>query len=256
MRWVCKLSLDHLRILVCIKPHRRKRADVDADNQGGAYKHGLTILEDAAQAQIASYKDKEVRRFGTAVAWSFYPGKNFGTWGEGEAITTNNEEVYEKARKYRDHGSIKKYYHDMIGYNYRMSEFQAAVLNVKLDHIERWTEQRRKNAHLYSTLLKDVEQITTPFESPDRYHVYHLYILRGQKRDELQTYLKDKGITSGIHYPFPLHMTGAYRYLGYEEGSFPVAEKIANEILSLPMYPELTQEQVETVCDGIRSFYN
>ncbi len=220
-----------------------------------AAKHGLAVLEDAAQAHVASYKEKKVGGIGHAAAWSFYPGKNLGTWGEGGAITTNDEELYEKAKKYRDHGSAKKYYHDMIGYNYRMSEFQAAVLNVKLDYIERWTEQRHKNAHLYNSLLKNIKEVVTPFESSGRYHVYHLYIIRVQKRDGLQTYLKEKGIASGIHYPFPLHMTGAYRHLGYEKGSFPVAERIADEILSLPMYPELIPEQIEAVCDGIRSFY-
>jgi dTDP-4-amino-4,6-dideoxygalactose transaminase len=186
-----------------------------------ASKHGLLVLEDAAQSHIALYKNKKVGGFGKVTAWSFYPGKNLGTWGEGGAITTNDEEVYTNAKKYRDHGSGKKYYHDLIGYNYRMSEFQAAVLNVKLDYIEQWTEQRRKNANLYHSLLKGINEVVTPFESDDCYHVFHLYVVRVPNREELQSYLKERGIASGIHYPFPLHLTGAYRHLGYKKGRFP-----------------------------------
>ncbi len=220
-----------------------------------ASKHRLLVLEDAAQAHLASYRDTKVGNFSKAAAWSFYPGKNLGTWGEGGAITTNDEAIYNDAKKYRDHGSGQKYYHDMIGYNYRMSEFQAAVLNVKLDFIERWTEQRRNNARLYTELLKDVDEVITPYEADECYHVYHLYVVRAPERNRLQSYLKDKGIASGIHYPLPLHLTGAYKHLGYEKGSFPVAEKLAEEIVSLPMYPELTKEKIEMVCEAIRSFY-
>ena len=221
-----------------------------------ASKHGVAVIEDAAQAHTASYKNKKVGGIGKAAAWSFYPGKNLGTWGEGGAITTNDEAIYKAAKKYRDHGSEKKYYHDQIGYNYRMSEFQAAVLNVKLDYIEQWTEQRRKNAHLYNSLLQDIDEVIVPYEPEDVYHVYHLYVVRIARREKLQAHLKEKGIASGIHYPFPLHMTGAYRHLGHKKGAFPVAEKLADEILSLPMYPEMTSGQIEIVCEGIRSFYN
>ncbi len=220
-----------------------------------ASRHGLIVLEDAAQAHIASYREMKVGNFGKVTAWSFYPGKNLGTWGEGGALTTNEEAIYNDAKKYRDHGSGKKYYHDMIGFNYRMSEFQAAVLNVKLDYIEHWTEQRRNNARLYNTMLQGVDEVITPYESDNCCHVYHLYVVRMPKREQLQSYLKEKGIASGIHYPFPLHLTGAYRHLGYKKGSFPVAEKLAEEIVSLPMYPELSEEQIEIVCEAIRSFY-
>jgi dTDP-4-amino-4,6-dideoxygalactose transaminase len=220
-----------------------------------ASKHGLSILEDAAQAHIASYKNKKVGNLGIATAWSFYPGKNLGTWGEGGAITTNDETIYAAAKKYRDHGSEKKYYHDLIGYNYRMSEFQAAVLNVKLEFIEQWTEQRRNNASLYNSLLKDVSEVITPYESNDCYHVFHLYVIRVPRREELQAFLKERGIASGIHYPFPLHLTGAYEHLGYTKGDFPIAEKIAGEIVSLPMYPEMSKDQVEAVCRAIHDFF-
>lgn len=221
-----------------------------------ATQHGLTVLEDAAQAHTAVYKDKSVGSFGKVTAWSFYPGKNLGTWGEGGAITTEDESVYTTAKKYRDHGSDRKYYHDLIGYNYRMSEFQAAVLNVKLDFIEKWTEQRRVNAQFYNSLLKDIDEVVAPYESDDCKHVYHLYVIRVSDRDGLQSYLKEKGIASGIHYPIPLHLTDAYKHLGHGRGTFPVAEKLADEILSLPMYPELSQEQIGVVCDAIRSYYD
>ena len=155
----------------------------------------------------------------------------------------------------RDHGSEKKYYHDLIGYNYRMSEFQAAVLNVKMKYIGKWTEMRRKNAEEYNTRLCEVEQVITPSELEGVKHVYHLYVVRVKNRDKLLMFLKENGIGTGLHYPIPLHLTQAYSYLGYKKGAFPVAEKLANEILSLPMYPELTEEQIDYICEKIKAFY-
>jgi len=220
-----------------------------------AEKHNLFVIEDAAQAHLAEYHHKQVGGIGNIASWSFYPGKNLGAWGEAGAITTNNEEMYIKSKKMRDHGSGKKYYHDLIGYNYRMSEFQAAVLNVKMKYIEDWTEMRRNNAERYNASLGDIEQVITPTELDGVKHVYHLYVLRVKRRDELQIFLNENGIGTGMHYPFPLHLTRAYSHLGYEKGDFPVAEKLANEILSLPMYPELTEEQIEYVYEKIKAFY-
>jgi len=216
--------------------------------------NNLFVIEDAAQAHLAEYYGKRVGGIGDTASWSFYPGKNLGAWGEAGAITTNNEEMYLKAKKMRDHGSGKKYYHDLIGHNYRMSEFQAAVLNVKMKHIGEWTEMRRKNAERYNALLDEMKVIT-PSELEGVKHVYHLYVVRVKNRDKLQNFLKENGIGTGLHYPIPLHLTQAYAHLGYKKGDFPVAEKLANEILSLPMYPELTKEQIEYVCEKIKAFY-
>jgi len=220
-----------------------------------AEKNSLFVIEDAAQAHLAEYYNKRVGGIGHIASWSFYPGKNLGAWGEAGAITTNNEEVYIKAKKLRDHGSGKKYYHDLIGHNYRMSEFQAAVLNVKMKHIGEWTEMRRRNADRYNELFNEIEQVITPSELDGVRHVYHLYVVRVKDREKLQNFLKEHEIATGLHYPIPLHLTQAYAFLGYKKGDFPVAEKLANEILSLPMYPELTEEQIEYVCEKIKAFY-
>lgn len=220
-----------------------------------AEKYNLFVIEDAAQAHLAEYHNEKVGGFGDIASWSFYPGKNLGSWGEAGAITTNNEKTYIKAKKMRDHGSERKYYHDLVGYNYRMSEFQAAVLNVKIKYIVNWTEMRRANAKKYNKLLDEIEQVITPAELESVRHVYHLYVVRVKNRDKLQVFLKENGIGTGLHYPIPLHLTQAYSHLGYKKGDFPVAEKLANEILSLPMYPELAEGQIEYVCEKIKTFY-
>ena len=220
-----------------------------------AQKNDFFVVEDAAQAHFAEYHNTRVGGIGHIASWSFYPGKNLGAWGEAGAITTNDEEMYFKAKKMRDHGSDKKYYHDLIGHNYRMSEFQAAVLNIKMKYIEDWTELRRKNAHRYNERLGDIEQVIVPLELQGIKHVYHLYVIRARDRDKLQNFLKENGIGTGLHYPIPLHLTKAYAHLGYNEGDFPVAEKLADEILSLPMYPELSEEQIDYVCEKIKVFY-
>jgi len=220
-----------------------------------AERHGLLVLEDAAQAHLAAYKGKKVGGIGDVASWSFYPGKNLGAWGEAGAITTNSAEVHQKARILRDHGSGKKYYHETIGYNYRMSEFQAAVLNVKMKYLERWTEQRRTNVQRYNAGLSGIDQVRTPRELDDVIHVYHLYVIRTERRDSLQNFLKENGIATGLHYPIPLHLTQAYADLGYTRGDFPAAEMLAEEILSLPMYAELSCEQIDYVCNKIKEFF-
>jgi len=221
-----------------------------------AKKYNILVIEDAAQAHCAEYRGKRVGGIGRVASWSFYPGKNLGAWGEAGALTTNDEEVYRKALKLRDHGSEKKHYHDLVGFNYRMSEFQAAVLNVKMKYIEEWTEKRRLNAYRYNQGLDEIASIIRPSALDGVKHAYHLYVIRAKERDKLQAYLKESGIGAGVHYPFPLHLTGAYSYLGYKKGDFPVAEKLADEILSLPMYAELTEEQIDYVCEKINDFYN
>ena len=220
-----------------------------------ALKNNLFLVEDAAQAHLAEYHNERVGGVGHVASWSFYPCKNLGAWGEAGAITTNDEEIYLKGKKMRDHGSGKKYYHDLIGHNYRMSEFQAAVLNVKMKYIEEWTEKRRENAEKYNKRLNDIEQVIIPSELENVKHVYHLYVIRAEDRDKLQIFLKENGISTGLHYPIPLHLTQAYAHFGYKKGDFPVAEKLSNEILSLPMYPELTEDQIDYVCEKIKAFY-
>lgn len=220
-----------------------------------AARYNLWVIEDAAQAHIAEYKNKKVGGIGIIGSWSFYPGKNLGAWGEAGAVTTNKEDLAVKIKKMRDHGSGKKYYHDLIGFNYRMSEFQAAVLNVKMRYIEDWTEKRRKNAEMYNLRLNDIEHVTTPHQGEGSRHVYHLYVIRAADREELQSYLREQGIWTGLHYPIPLHLTEAYSYLEYKKGDFACAEKLADEILSLPMFPELTEEQIDYVAEKIRDFY-
>lgn len=220
-----------------------------------AQKNKLPVIEDSAQAHCAEFRGKRVGGIGKAASWSFYPGKNLGAWGEAGALTTNDEDICQKALKLRDHGSEKKYFHDLIGFNFRMSEFQAAVLNVKMNYIEEWTEKRRRNAERYREGLSGLKEVTAPAESDEAKHVYHLFVIRAQERDELQAYLKEKDIGCGMHYPIPLHLTEAYAHLGYRAGDFPKAENLAKEILSLPMYPEMSEDQIDYVCESIRNFY-
>jgi dTDP-4-amino-4,6-dideoxygalactose transaminase len=219
-----------------------------------AKKHNLLVIEDAAQAHIAEYKGQRIGGIGNLTSWSFYPGKNLGAWGEAGALTTNDEEIYHKARLLRDHGSGKKYYHDIIGFNYRMSEFQAAVINVKMKYIEQWTEQRRTNASIYNSFLRDIEGIDTPSELDHVKHVYHLYVVRTHSRDAMADFLRENGIGVGMHYPIPLHLTQAFAFLGYKKGDFPIAEQLADAILSLPMYPELSEDQIQYVCKKVEDF--
>ncbi len=217
-----------------------------------AEKHNLTIIEDCAQAHGAEYKGKKVP-ISKIGCFSFYPGKNLGAYGDAGAIVTNDDGIAEKARMLRDHGRKKgdKYIHTITGSNYRLDALQAAILRVKLKHLDEWTERRRNNAKTYNDLLKDI--VVTPKEAEYAKHVYHLYVIRVKKRDETQTFLKEKGISTGIHYPKPLHLQPAYKNMGYKEGDFPVTENISKDTLSLPMFPELSQEQISYIVDKINS---
>lgn len=223
-----------------------------------AKKHSLYVVEDCSQAHLAEYKGKKIGGIGDIGTFSFYPGKNLGAYGEAGAVTTNDSALYNSMLLYRQHGSVEKYVHEIEGHNYRMEEIQAGVLNVKLKYIANWTANRRRIAKLYSDTFKSMEisNVVTPY-NPDYVNpVYHLYIIRVVDRDNLVKYLSDKGIQTGLHYPVPLHMQRAYTNLGYSPGDFPVAKKQAGEILSIPMYPEMTEEMVSCVCSSIKNFYS
>jgi len=219
-----------------------------------AAQNNLYVIEDACQAHGAEYKGKRAGSMGIAGCFSFYPGKNLGAYGEAGAIVTNNSDLAQKLNMFRDHGQQKKYYHSMVGWNARMDGIQGAILSVKLSHLNAWNEARRKNAQLYSKLLADVDGIITPAEAPCAKHIYHIYAVRSQNRDTLISNLAKEDIHCGIHYPIPIHMQDAYRPLGYKQGSFPVAEKCVAELVSLPMFPELSQRQIKTVSDRIKNF--
>jgi dTDP-4-amino-4,6-dideoxygalactose transaminase len=214
----------------------------------------LFVIEDACQAHGAEYKGRRAGSIGDAGCFSFYPGKNLGAYGEAGAVVTNNANLAEKMRMFRDHGQKKKYYHSMIGWNDRMDGLQGAVLSVKLKHLPTWNKTRRKNAQLYDELLSDVNCVVTPVEADAAKHIYHIYAIRVHNRDALMSALAEKDIHCGIHYPIPAHLQDAYRFLGYKEGSFPVAERYADELVSLPMFPELSQEQIEWVSEEIKNF--
>ncbi len=227
---------------------------------GLAEKYNLIVIEDACQAHGAEYFSNMQNRWrkagsiGKAAAFSFYPGKNLGAFGEGGAVTTDDEEIAQRVRMLRDHGQAKKYYHDIEGYNGRLDAIQAGILKIKLKHLTEWNEKRLKNAYRYNELLERVDGVITPFEPAWSKAVYHLYIICAQNRDELQRYLSENYIATGLHYPVPLHLQNAYNHLGFREGDFPVSEKAAHEILSLPMYPNLTREQQERVVEKIEEF--
>jgi len=220
-----------------------------------AKKHGLFMIEDACQAHGAEYKGKKAGSIGNTGAFSFYPGKNLGAYGEAGAVVTNDDAIVEKMRMFRDHGQAKKYYHGMIGWNARMDGIQGAVLHVKLKYLQGWNDSRRKNAQKYSELLSAVKDVMPPRQAEYAKHIYHIYAIRIKQREKLMAHLTAKGIACGIHYPIPLHLQDAYRFLNLGVGSFPIAEKCAAEYLSLPMYPELTSEQINYVAKEIKEFY-
>jgi dTDP-4-amino-4,6-dideoxygalactose transaminase len=217
-------------------------------------KHKLPLVEDACQAHGAKYRGKTVGTFGTIAGFSFYPGKNLGACGEGGALTTNNETYAARARALREHGSTQRYYHDEIGFNYRMEGIQGAVLGVKLKHLTQWTHARRRVAHRYHKLLANTP-LQLPLEADYAESCYHLYVVRHHQRDELKKYLEARNIGCALHYPLPLHLQKCYSSLGHHDGDFPLAEKAARECLSLPIYPELTDEQIEQVAAAIHDFF-
>jgi len=233
-------------------------ADMDAIMEL-AERYKLIVIEDACQAHGAEYFSSRQNRWikagsmGTAAAFSFYPGKNLGACGEAGAITTNDAELARKCRMIRDHGQAKKYYHDVEGYNGRLDAIQAAFLRIKLTHLQKWNEQRRERAQVYGNLLSDLsESVQLPVAAPWAKAVYHLYVIRVQNRDEFMAELAAHNIGTGIHYPIPLHLQKAYVHLGYKEGDFPVSELLAREIISLPMYPNLSEQQQNRICESVK----
>ena len=218
-----------------------------------AKKYKLFVIEDNAQAHLAKFKGKITGSFGDINATSFYPTKNIGAIGEAGCITTDNIKHAEFTNKFRNYGSSEKYICDLIGTNSRLDELQASILNIKLDYIENWTRQRIEIARLYTQRLTNL--VETPFVNSDSTHVYHLYVIKTDKRDELKEFLQQKGIGTAIHYPIPPHLQKAYSHLNFIKGDFPIAEKLANQSLSLPIYPGLINDQVDYICDSIKEFF-
>jgi dTDP-4-amino-4,6-dideoxygalactose transaminase len=216
-----------------------------------ARNHGLKIIEDACQAHGTDYKGRRVGAIGDIGAFSFYPGKNLGAYGEGGMAVTNDDEAARVMRMLRDWGAEKKYYHQLRGFNYRMDGVQGAILRVKLRYLEQWTEARRSHARSDGELLAGTGVVLPP-EMPYSRHVYHVYAVRTPNRDALQQTLQDEGIQTGIHYPIPVHLQEAHADLGYRAGDFPRSEQAANEVLSLPMFPEMTFTQMEAVASAVR----
>ncbi len=219
-----------------------------------ASKYGLYVIEDACQAHGSEYKGLKAGSMGHAACFSFYPGKNLGAFGDAGAVVTNNDELAGEIRMLRDHGQTTKYRHSRVGWNARMDGFQGAGLSVKLKYLDEWNADRRRNAELYNKLLVHADGLITPFQADYAKHVYHIYAIRTRRRDALIEALKDKDIHCGIHYPVPIHLQDAYKFLEHKKGSFPIAEKCAEELVSLPMFPELSREQIEKVARDIIHF--
>jgi dTDP-4-amino-4,6-dideoxygalactose transaminase len=253
-------TIDPVRIEPLITPRTKailpvhlygQPADVDPILEI-ARRRGLVVVEDAAQAHGAEYKGRLAGSLGDLGCFSFYPGKNLGAYGEGGAVTTNHPEFARTIRMLRDWGQEVKYHHVLKGFNYRMDGIQGAILGVKLRHLESWTEARRAHARQYSRQLAGAA-VQTPQEAPYARHVFHVYAVRTPDRDGLQQALQAAGVQTGIHYPIPVHLTEAHADLGYHRGDFPHAEKAADEVLSLPMFAELTGEQIEFVCGAVKA---
>jgi dTDP-4-amino-4,6-dideoxygalactose transaminase len=217
-----------------------------------ARQHNLFVIEDACQAHGAEYKGRKVGTLSNAACFSFYPAKNLGAFGEAGAVVTGDPELHEKIRILRDHGQVRKYYHSMIGWNCRMDGIQAAVLRLKLRHLEQYTELRRSHAAQYDLALSAVDELVSPVQAAWARHVYHIYAIRVKNRDCVMRRLAENGVGSGVHYPVPVHLQEAYQCLGYQSGAFPITERCAAEFVSLPMFPELTSTQVEIVTEAVK----
>jgi dTDP-4-amino-4,6-dideoxygalactose transaminase len=253
--------MDPARIEEAITPRTKailpvhlygQAADMDAIS-AIARRHGLPVIEDAAQAHGAEYRGRRCGSIGEMGCFSFYPGKNLGAYGEGGMVTTNNPELARQIRILRDWGAEKKYHHVLKGFNYRMEGVQGAILRVKLRYLEQWTEARRANATLYSRALAD-SNLHLPKEAPGNRHVYHVYGVMTPRRRELMDALEAQGVQTGIHYPVPVHLLPAYSDLNYQAGDFPIAERLASEELSLPMFPELAESQIDAVVSAIEEY--
>lgn len=217
--------------------------------------HRLALIEDAAQAHGASAGGLRCGSLGDTGCFSFYPSKNLGAFGDAGLVTTSRKAVYQQLLHLRNYGSMVKYKHEVIGFNHRLDTLQAGILSVKLKHLTEWNEKRGQLARHYDERLSSICQLRLPARRPGNLSVYHLYVVRTNRRDALKRYLDKKGVGTGIHYPSPIHLQEAYRNLGYKKGDFPIAEKAAREVISLPMYPEMTVKQVDAVCQIIAEFY-
>ena len=257
-------TIDPARVEQAITPRTRAIIPVHLYGQAAemdpllaiARRHGLVVVEDASQAHGATYRGRVVGGLGDAACFSFYPSKNLGAYGDAGAVVTSDADIALRVRTLRDHGGMAHYQHEVVGYNSRMDALQAAVLTVKLRHLEEWNHRRREHARLYSRLLAEVPAVETPVIRGDGAHVFHLYVvaLTAGNRDALRIHLSNRGVQTGIHYPAPVHLTGAFRSLGHASGAFPVAEQASRQILSLPMYPELQPDAVAHVVEEVRGF--
>jgi len=255
-------NMDPMQIEAAITPRTKAILPVHLYGQPAdmeeisaiARKHRLILIEDACQAHGARYKGKRVGGWGDAACFSFYPGKNLGAYGDGGMIVTGNADLADKLRMLRNYGQREKYVHLLVAYNRRLDNLQAAVLRVKLRHLENWNSARREAAHLYDELLKDVDGIITPYAVSDRTHIYHLYVIQHPQRDALLSHLREHNVFAGLHYPKAVHQQPCYEKLDVPAGSLPITELLASRVISLPMYPEIRPEQIEFVCDQIRSF--
>ena len=251
-------TLDPGRLEQALTPHAKAVLPVHLYGQAAdldpilefAREHGLAVIEDAAQAHGAEYRGRRVGALGNSGCFSFYPGKNLGACGEGGMVVTNDDETARAVRMMRDWGQERKYVHTLPGFNYRMEALQGALLRVKLRHLEDWTLARRAHAARYDDLLKDLP-VDLPTVEPERRHVYHIYAVRTQARAELQAALGEREIHTGIHYPIPVHLQPVFADLGGQPGDFPIAERLADEVLSLPMFPELTDEQQVSIAEAV-----
>jgi dTDP-4-amino-4,6-dideoxygalactose transaminase len=257
-------NIDVLKIEACINNKTKAIMPVHLYGQACemdsiillANRYGLKVIEDNAQAQGASFNGVLTGSFGDINATSFYPGKNLGALGDAGAITTNNFHFNEKARMLRNYGSAIKYYNEELGFNMRLDEIQAAILSVKLKYLVEWTEQRQNIANWYNQNLEGIGDLILPKVADKATHVYHLYVVRSKKRNELNKYLGEKGVGTLIHYPLPPHFQKAYSYLGYKGGSFPIAEEIADTCLSLPIWPGMKYSDVEFVSNELKKFFD
>jgi dTDP-4-amino-4,6-dideoxygalactose transaminase len=252
----------HQRVCALLPVHLYGQcADMDALTRL-ASEFKLTVIEDAAQAIGAAWKQRRAGALGAAAAFSFYPTKNLSAYGDAGCITTNNLEMVERLRRLRNHGSPRRYVHEEFGWNSRLDAIQAAILRVKLPHVENWNEQRRQRAATYDRLFraaglgKPDSPVAVPWRDPSAHHVFHQYVIRAQRRDELRQFLADRNIGSEIYYPIPLHLQTCFAYLGYREGDLPEAERAAKEVLALPMFPELTEEEQKRVVQAVAEFHS
>jgi dTDP-4-amino-4,6-dideoxygalactose transaminase len=220
-----------------------------------AERHRLVVIEDACQAHGARYRGRRVGSWSNASAFSFYPGKNLGAYGDGGIVVTNDQRIAQRIEMLRNYGQQEKYHHRFRGFNRRLDTLQAVILRVKLRYLESWNEARRRNAALYHKFLKG-SGVGLPTESADARSAWHLYVIRVRDRDALREHLASRGVSTGVHYPIPIHLQPAYQDLGHKEGDFPVSESCARSILSLPMYAELARRQIELVAEGVREFMN